>query len=98
MTLAQNIALLEKKCEDATASAASTSFSRFSQEEFKELAIKTNQEHYDLITELFETVNDIYETHIASGQMSIVLEYQVEKREQASKAYDAILDWKRYMK
>ena len=30
--------------------------------------------------------------------MSVVLEEQVEKREQASKAYDAILDWQRYMK
>ena len=30
--------------------------------------------------------------------MSIVLEDQVEKREQASKAYDNILDWKRYKK
>ena len=34
-TLTQKIALLEKQCEDATASAASSSFSRFSQEEFK---------------------------------------------------------------
>ena len=30
--------------------------------------------------------------------MSFVLEDQVEKREQASKYYDNILDWKRYMK
>ena len=43
-------------------------------------------------------MNDIYETHISFGQMSIVLEKQVQKREQASKAYDAILDWQRYMK
>ena len=52
-TLMQRIALLEKQCEDANASADSYSFSRFSQQEFKELAIKTNHEHYDLITELF---------------------------------------------
>ena len=43
-------------------------------------------------------MNDIYETHIAFGQMSIVLEEQVEKREKDSKAYDVILDWQRYMK
>ena len=44
-TLMQRIALLEKKCEYATATATSYSFSRFSQQEFKELVIKTNQEH-----------------------------------------------------
>ena len=43
-------------------------------------------------------MNDIYETHIAFGQMSIVLEEQVEKREKSSKAYDGILDCQRYMK
>ena len=84
--------------EDATASKCSSLFSRFSQEEFKELAIRTNQEHYELITDLFQTLNDIYETHIAFGQMSIVLEEQVEKREKSSKAYDDILDCQRYMK
>jgi len=42
----QRIASLEKQCEDAIASAASSLFSRFSQEEFKQLAIKINEEHY----------------------------------------------------
>ena len=67
------ITSLEKQCEDATASAASSSFSRFSQEEFKELAIKINQDHYELITDLFHNLNDIYETYIAFGQMAVVL-------------------------
>ena len=34
-TFVQKIALLEKQCEYLTASAASSSFSRFTQEEFK---------------------------------------------------------------
>ena len=34
-TLFQNVRLLERQCEDATASVASSSFSKFSQEEFK---------------------------------------------------------------
>ena len=90
--------MLEKQCEDATASAASSIFSRFTQQEFKELAIWTNQEHHELLTELFQTLNDIFETHISFRNMSFILEDQVAKREQASKAYDDILDWKRYMK
>ena len=53
--------------------------------------IKTNQEHYESITNLFQNLNDIYETHIDFGQMFVVLEDQVEKREKASKAYDAII-------
>ena len=64
----------------------------FSQEEFKELAIRTNHEHYELITDLFHSLNDIYETYIDFGQMVVVLEYHVEKREKASKAYDDIVD------
>ena len=47
---------------------------------------------------MVQTLNHSYETHIAFGQMFVVLEEQVEKREQASKAYDDILDWQRYMK
>ena len=89
---------LQKQCEDATASAASSLFSRFSQEEFKQLAIKRNEDHYELITKLFHSLNDIYETYIDFGQMAVVHEDHVEKRDKASKAYDEILDWKRYMK
>ena len=42
VTFTYKITSLEKQCEDATASATSSSFSRFSKEVFKELAIKTN--------------------------------------------------------
>ena len=52
-TLVQKVALLERQCEDATASAASSSFSKFSQEEIKEISIRTNKEHHDLVCELF---------------------------------------------
>ena len=62
------------------------------------MAIKINEDHYELITELFHNLNDIYETHIAFGQMVVVLEYHMEKRGKASKAFDQIVDWKRYMK
>ena len=92
-TLVHKVTILERKNEDATASAASSSFSKFSQEEFKELVIRTNREHYDLICELFKILNDIFETHMVFEKMSIVLEDLVEKRQQASKAYDDSTDW-----
>ena len=38
------------------------------------------------------------ETHVAFGKMSVTLEEHVAKREQASKAYDDLLYWQRYMK
>ena len=47
---------------------------------------------------MFMTVDDIFETYVAFDKMSITLEEQTCKRQQASKAYDAILDWQRYMK
>ena len=60
--------MLEIQCEDKTASVASSSYSKFSQEEFKELAIRTNKEHYDLVCELFKTLDNIFENHMAFWQ------------------------------
>ena len=94
----KRIATLEKQCEDATTSAASSAFSRFSQQDFKDLAIQTNQEQHELLIELFKTLDDILETHVSFGKMFVALENQVAKGEQASKDYDVILDWQRYMK
>ena len=47
---------------------------------------------------MFRTLDDIFETHVVFGKMFVTLEEQTTKREQDSKAYDDILDWKRYMK
>ena len=89
-TLVQKVALLEKQYEYATASEASYSFSKFSQEEFKELALRTNREHYDLVSEFFKTLDNIFESHVTFDKMFVVLEDLVEKRQQASKAYDEV--------
>ena len=96
--MVQKVALLERQCEDAIASASSSSYFKFSQEEFKELAIWTHKEHYDLVCELFKTLDNIFETHMVFGKMSVVLEDVIEKRQQASKAYDEVIYWQRYMK
>ena len=92
-TLVQKVALLEKQYEDATESANSSSFSKFSKEEFKELAIWTNREHHDLVSELFKNLNNFFETHETFDRMSVVLEDLIEKRKQASKYYDEVTDW-----
>ena len=89
--------MLEYKCEDETTSATSYSFSKSSQQEFKDLAIQINQEHHELLTELFNTLDDIMETHVSFGKMYVTLKEQEQNREQASKAYDDILDQQRYM-
>ena len=47
---------------------------------------------------MFQTLNNIFETNISFGKMFVSLEYQVEKIEHASKAYDDVVDWKRYVK
>ena len=90
--MVQKVILLEKQYEDATASATSCSFSKFSWEDFKELALRTNREHHDLGSELFKTLDKIFETHVIFDKLSIVLEDLVEKRQQASKAYDEVTD------
>ena len=71
--------MLERQCEYATASASLSSYFKFFQEKFKELSIQTHKEHYDLVCELFKTLENIFETHMVFGKMSVVLEDLVEK-------------------
>ena len=92
-TLVQKVEVLERQNEDAATSAASSSFSKFSQEEFKELSIRTNREQFDLVCELFNTLADIFETHTMFDKIFVVLEDVIEKRQQASKSYDEVTDW-----
>ena len=48
--------------------------------------------------DLFKTIDNIFETHMVFDKMCVVLEDLVEKRQQASKDYDEVTDWKKYMK
>ena len=80
-TLVHKVTLLERQYEDATVSATSSSFSKFSQEEFKELALRTNSEHHDFVSELLKTLDNIFETHMNFDKLSVVLEDLVEKRQ-----------------
>ena len=73
-------ALLVKQCEYATASAASSAFFRFSQQEFQDLSIQVNQERHDLVNEMFRTLDDIFETYVAFGKMSFTLEEHIDRR------------------
>ena len=51
-----------------------------------------------MVYELFKTLDNIFETHMVFDKMVVVLEDLFEKRQQASKSYDEVIDWKRYMK
>ena len=51
-----------------------------------------------MVCELFKTLDNIFETHMVFDKMFVVLEDLVEKRQQALKAYDEVVDWQRYMK
>ena len=51
-----------------------------------------------MVCELFRTLADIFETHTVFEKMFVVLEDLIEKRQQASKYYDEVTDWQRYMK
>ena len=62
------------------------------------MALRTNREHHELINELFKTLDNIFETHVTFDKMSFALEDLVDKRKQASKEYDEVTDWQRYIK
>ena len=51
-----------------------------------------------MVYELFKTIDNIFETHMVFDKKYVVLEDLVEKRQQALKAYDEVMDWKRYKK
>ena len=45
-----------------------------------------------MVYELFKTLDNIFETHMVFDKMPVVLEDLVEKRQQALKAYDEVVD------
>ena len=47
-TLVEKVAVLERKNEYAIATVASSSSSRFSQEEFRDIAIRSNKEYFGM--------------------------------------------------
>ena len=51
-----------------------------------------------MVCELFNTLADIFEAHTVFDKMFVVLEDLIEERKQASKVYDEVTDWQRYMK
>jgi hypothetical protein len=55
-------------------------------------------EHHKLLDELFSSLNNIQETYNVFEKLSVILEQQIKKRQQASKAIDDIVDWKRHIK
>ena len=73
-------------------------FLSFPHQEFKYFSIQINQEHCELLIEIFNTLDDVMETHVTFEKMYVTIEEQEDKREQASKSYDDTLDRKRYMK
>ena len=50
------------------------------------------------MSELFKTLDSVFETHLSFDKMYVTIEDQVDKREEASKAYDNVVDWKICMK
>ena len=53
---------LEQQLKDSQFLFVASSFSIFSKEEFKELALKIHEDHKNLLVKLFEGLNDIQET------------------------------------
>ena len=51
-----------------------------------------------MVCELFKILADIFETHMVFYKMSVVMEDLIEKIQQASKSYDKVMEWQRYMK
>ena len=67
------MAILEKQCEDATASVAYSTFSKFSPQKIKDLALQVNEEHHKLLDKLCYTLDEIREIHMTFGNMFVVL-------------------------
>ena len=45
-----------------------------------------------MVCELFKTLDNTFETHMVFDKIFVVLEDLAEKRQQASKAYDEVID------
>ena len=58
----ENITALEQQMKASQFLSFASSFSRFTMEEFKELAFKIKDDHKKLLVELFEQLNEIQDT------------------------------------
>ena len=60
---AQNVSTLEEWIEDFQFVSVTSSFSKFTEEEFKQLAYKIHEDFYQRMVSLFEGLNEIQEMY-----------------------------------
>ena len=92
------ITSLEQQLKNSQFLSVASSFSKFSKEEFKELALKIHEDHKNLFVQLFEGLNDIHETYNYFEIPYDVLYDHNQIRNEETKDIEDVLDWKKFIK
>ena len=94
----ENITTLEQQLEDFQFIYVASSFSKFTKEEFQELASKIQHDLNKVMLGLFEGLNYIQETYNSFEHQFDLLYDHNKTRKHATKYYDDMVDWTRYIK
>ena len=94
----KNIATLEQQLKDFQLASATSSFSKFTGEEFKHLACRIHDDFHQEMVSMFEGFNETQELYNAFERQSDILHDHNRRRNEATRAFDNLVDWQKYIK
>ena len=94
----QKITTLEEQLKDFQFVSVTSSFSKFTEEYFKQLAYRIHDDLYQRMVSLFEGLNEMQETYNALERHSNLLHDHNRRRNEETRAYDTLVGWKKYIK
>ena len=90
--------MFEQQLKDLQLAFSTSSFSKFTGEEFKQLACKIHDQFYQGMVNLYKGFNEMQELYNSFEHQSEVLHEHHKRRQEETKAYDHIIEWHKYIK
>ena len=90
--------MFEQHLKDLQLASTTSSFSKFKGEEFKQLACKINDQFYQRMVNLYKGFNEMQELYNSFEHQLEVLHEHHKRIQEATKAYDHIIEWQNYIK
>ena len=90
--------MFEQHLKGLQHASTTSSFSKFTGEDFKQLACKIHDQFYQGMVNLYKGFNDMEELYNSFEHHSEVLNENHKRRHEETKSYYHILEWKKYIK
>ena len=95
---ANKISIFEQQLKDLQLASTTYSFSKFTGKEFKQLAYRIHDHYYQGMINLFKGFNEMQELYNAFEHQPSLLHDHNKRRKEATRAYDNIIHWEKYIK